>query len=281
MTSTWGTAVVHGSKVYFSQNCIIYVYSLDNTWKELKKCPNKYFSLAFINDRLTTIGGMNVENTCVNTLLSLTGSGSLESRVWENSLPQMPTKRVRPAAITTLTHLVVVGGTKLLYSGGLSTVEVMDIKNQQWFTARSLPEKSPYPQLAVCGEYLYSTYANHAFSCSMKGLLQSCQVQPTSTKSVAVWNGLSDIPVYSESSLIVHGENVLALGGVDKTGKRTGAIYCYNKSTNSWQRVTRKMPTPRSHILAAVLPSTNELVVTGGMKKGFIKCNIIEIGQIE
>ena len=58
----------------------------------------------------------------------------------------MPTKRVRPAAITTLTHLVVVGGTKLLYSGGLSTVEVMDIKNQQWFTARSLPEKSPYPQ---------------------------------------------------------------------------------------------------------------------------------------
>ena len=45
-------------------------------------------------------------------------------------------------------------------------------------------------------------------------------------------------------------------------GNPTGAIHCYDVTTNSWS-VIGEMPTPSSCALIAVLPS-NELVVIGG-----------------
>ena len=59
---------------------------------------------------------------------------------------------------------------------------------------------------------------------------------------------------------------MLAIGGYDD-GNPTGAIHCYDVTTNSWC-VIGEMPTPRCQVLTAVLPC-NELVVVGGLDTNY------------
>ena len=130
MGTHMGSAVVHGSTAYFSIFKSVYSYTVpENKWTKLPQCKYDYFAMAGINDALTTIGGWDYQGATTNTLLSLSGSS------WEEVLPPMPTKRWRPAAANTPTHLVVVGGTLSLTAGDTATVEVLNIETLQWSTA--------------------------------------------------------------------------------------------------------------------------------------------------
>ena len=94
-----GRAVVHGNMAYFSHYYSVYSYTLSqDKWTELKQCNYLYFSMAVINNQLTTIGGQrNLIST--NNLLCLSRSPS--EMKWEALLPPMPTARRWSAAVTT------------------------------------------------------------------------------------------------------------------------------------------------------------------------------------
>ena len=68
----------------------------------------------------------------------------------------------------------------------------------------------------------------------------------------------------------------LLIGGLFG-GNPTRVIHCYNVTTNSWS-VLGDMPTPRSQVQAAVLPS-NDLVVVGGQLSGSEVCLVTEISS--
>ena len=250
MESLWGVAVVHGSTAYFSRVHNVYSYTVpENKWTKLPLCKYEYFAMAVINDALTTIGGWTYQFRATNTLLSLSGSS------WEEVLPPIPTKRTHPAAANTPTHLVVAGGQSTI---DLATVEVLNTKTFQWSTANSLPEAVRYPQMTTCGGCIYLANSdNKVFSCSVEDLLKS-----TNSSDCSVWTRLASIPTPQGSSLARLRGRVLAIGGDDGACNPTGAIHCYDAATNSWS-VIGEMPTPRSEVLTAVLPS-NELVVVGG-----------------
>ena len=264
-----GAAVVHGNTAYFSRDYSVYSYTISqDKWTKLKQCEYRYFSMAVVNNQLTTIGGKQHGVTATNTLLCL--SRSLWKMKWEELLPPMPTSRMCSAAVTTPTHLIVAGGQNC---GALSVVETLDTNTLQWSSVSSSPEALEYPNMTLYNGQLYLSEDSKIFSCSVEELLKSRK--PVSTNSSgSVWTKLTDIPVPYSASLTTLRGQVLAIGGSDKYvgGRPTGAIHQYNRSTNSWS-VIGEMPTPRACPLVAVLPN-HELIVVGGYR-----CDITEIAS--
>ena len=260
--------MVHGSTAYFSRRHNVYSYTVpENKWTELPQCKYRYFTMAVINDALTTIGGVNNQWAITNTLLSLSGSS------WEEVLPSMPTKRQHPAVANTPTHLVVAGGRRSRSLANIATIEVLNTETLQWSTASSLPEAVHFPQMTTCGGCLYlADGKSNAFSCSVEDLLKSTN----SSDGGSVWTRLASIPVEEDYTLATLRGRVLAIGGLDDDGDQTGAIHCYDVPTNSWS-VIGEIPTPRSLVLTAVLPS-NELMVVGGYGASG-DCSTLEIGS--
>ena len=267
LSSVQGAAVVHGNTAFFSYNFNVYSCNiLEDEWTELQQCEYQETSLAIVHNTLTTVGGCTSDLTPTNTLLSLSQSGLgwiWRKWKWGKGLPQMTTKRILPATVTITTHLVVAAGRKEYYSC-LSTVEVLDTETLQWSMASSLPQDVVYPKVTLCSGYVYLSGNSTVFSCSVEGLLQSCQMHPhkptsiNSSKSGSIWTRQADIPVDFGSSLATLGEHVLAIGG-QNSFEPTANIHCYDRATDSWS-VIGEMPTPQSHPLVAVFPS-NELVV--------------------
>ena len=291
MIQSSGTVVVHERTAYFSVNSSVYSYTMSaDKWTMLPECKFELFGLAVVKSKLTTIGGL-MGNTATNSLFSLSGSSwkevlfSLFGSSWEEVLPPMPTKRCRPAAASTPTHLVVAGGRNYQWLAGgrdvssmdLPTVEVLSQETLQWSTASSLPVDVPCPQLTLCGGSFYLLNGNSIYSCSVEDLRKPAT---NSSDGGSVWTKLAAVPVEYNSSLVALRGRVLAIGGVnDMIGRcPTGAIHCYNVTTNSWS-VIGEMPTPRSQVLAAVLPG-NDVVVVGGTLSHWEFCSITEIGSL-
>ena len=271
MGSPRGAAAVHGSTAYFSIFYTVYSYTVpENKWTKLPQCKCVDFAMAVINDALTTIGGLDRKRGATNNLHSASGSS------WEEVLPPMPTKRELPAAANTPTHLVVAGGSRSIYGRDpLATVEVLNTETLQWFTASSFPQVLPSPQMTTCGGCIYlASSDNEVFSCSVEDLLKS-----TNSSDCSVWARLASIPASRMSTLATRKGRVLAIGGKDDSNP-TGAIHCYDVTTNSWS-VISKMPTPRCDVLTAVLLPSDELVVVGGTGTNYKLLATTEIATSE
>ena len=275
LSSFQGAAVGCGDTVYVSCEYSVYTYSLqEDTWSTLPQYTRKYFSLAVVKRKLTAIGGLLRDAIAAESLMSLCGDK------WEKVLPSMPTGRMNPAALMIgETHLVVAGGSLKPFATYLPIVEVLDTLNLQWSTASNLPLPllQTYPQMALCDGFLYVSANNRAFSCSLLSLLAPPPPSAKHGLDKSAWTRLCDIPVVYGSSLVTHRGRMLSIGGATSVlgAKATGIIYCFNVFSQSWD-VLGAIPTPRSRILATVLPN-NELMVIGG-KSTQGTCRVNEIG---
>ena len=258
-----GAAVVHGNTAYFSESYNVYSYTLsqDKWTKLLKQCEYRYFSMAVVNNLLTTIGGLDDSGHNKNTLFCF----SLKKK-WERLLPPMPTPRRLSAVVTTPTHLIVAGGV------GLSIVETLDTNTLQWFSVSSLPEAPHNPSMTLCNGQLYISQHCEIFSCSVEELLKSHKPAASINSSdSSVWTRLAGILNQYDFSLTTLRGQVFAIGG-QTVSSYTPVVERYNRSTNSWS-VIGEMPSPRSRPLVAVLPS-HELIVGGGSG-----CRVTEIAS--
>ena len=253
---THGGAVVQGSTAFFSYEYEIYSFTVpENKWRKLQRSKYRDFSMIDLDGKLTTIGGYDGSNV-TNILQSIVPGHSFN---WSEVLPPMPTKRRWPAAVTTLTYLVVAGGWSG-YREGISKVEILDIITLQWSAANNLPISVPSPQLKLCGGYFYLAEDSTVMSCSVEDLLRSSK---SNSGSGSVWTMLTKIPVQYDAFLLVFREQVMAIGG-ESDLQPTAAIHYYDRATNSWS-VVGEIPSPQARVLAAVLPD-NKLLVAGGFK---------------
>ena len=262
--------MVHGNTAYFCEGYNVYSYTLSqDKWTKVKQCAYENFSMAVVNNLLTTIGGIDSADRVTNTLLCISSRSK-----WERLLPPMPTPRRWSAAVTTPTHLIVAGGTSGI-STPVSVVEILHTRTLQWSSVSSLPKVSASPNMTLCnGRLFLSILENHTcLSCSVEELLQSSK--PNSSGSGSVWTRLADIPNQYNASLTTLRGQVLAIGGRRDSlpwATPVSLIRRYNRSTNSWSS-NGALPTPRARPLVAVLPS-HELIVVGG--EG---CRVTEIAS--
>ncbi len=252
-----GRTATHINTAYFSHDFDIYSFTIpDHKWTKLPPCKYKYFSMAVINNKLTTIGGHKETDT--NILLSLLPG---KKGVWKQVLPPMPTKRRWPAAVTTHTHLVIAGGWRATERFCASEVEVLNTATLQWSKPNGLPQSVYNSWMVSCGGQLYLRQGRALFVTSVEDMLR-----PSGSEGGSAWTRLADIPVQFDPSLAALKEHVLAIGGRDGQHP-TATIHCYDKASNVWIS-TGKIPTP-SCVLTAVLPS-NEVIVVGRMKETYI-----------
>ena len=271
-----GSAVVEGDTVYINPRGSLKMYSFrifssrkqKYMWSTLPDHQYSHSSLVLINGMLTSVGGVN-DCKWTNSLLSLTENEGL-GRWWSEVYPAMPTPRCQTVSLTTQHTLIVAGG--CTGSKNLENVEVMDIPTRQWSMTSPLPHPFGWVSGTICGDKLYlaggfvevAEPTKSVLTCSVSDLLSPPSLG-TSSLSLAnktgVWQRAGDLPV-TESTIITMRGHLLAIGGVDDSG-RAATVHCYDNDTDSW-RVVSEMKKPRSRCLAAVLPGDQLLVVGGG-----------------
>ena len=266
---TRGSSTIIGNTAYFNPHNSQDVYAFHcNTsqWSTLPQCPYRDSTLTSINRKLTTIGGMN-PFTCTNKVFTH------DDKRWVELYPPMPTERDEAAVLSTITHVVVMGGAS--WGWFINTTEILNIETKQWSTASPLPYKIYKATTTLCGETLYlmggytDSNDNHSvISCQLRDLLEqstlSIQRQPSSSTAThsKVWQNIPDLPVWTSACATVQG-HVLAIGGEDKQGKSSSVIYRYVQQKNEWTVVNNNMMIARSKCLTTVLPDNNLLVVGG------------------
>ena len=269
-----GSATMYGSVTYFALPNDRKVQSYNSEtkkWSDLPECPRVQFTLAVVNDLVTTVGGKK-DGKHTNTLLSLKEeSGNL---MWVKHFPPMLAERKYPAVVCSENVLVVAGGLGRNKTT-LDTVEVMNTDTLQWSKAGSLTQPLSDASATVCGDRVYLVggknqdgyYTNVVLTCSLSALLQSQTMKAAKTKRLGKkitlsWHLIADLSVTCSTCVTVNGQ-LLAVGGCESDGSDSNNIYSYNTETNSWN-VISQMSTARSQCLVTVLPD-NKLMVVGGM----------------
>ena len=239
--------------------CIVMVYEPGVGWRTLPRYRHKYFAMAVLKDQLTLVGGWEVFMTKVTDRISV-----WDSQQWTHPYPPMPTPRYSPVVATYINWLVVAGGNN--GSSVLSTVEIMDTTNKQWFTATPLPVGCYDMTSAVVGDEWY-------FMGGYSGLAGSKQVLHVSLPAItsqtvsqhpinpAQWHTLPDTPLEYSAALALHG-SLLAVGGWHDRQHRSSAIHLYQPGSRQWVKVG-DLPTARSHCSCTLL-SSGEILVVGG-----------------
>ena len=130
--------------------CTVMMYEQAAGWRTLPRYQYYWFAMAVLQDQLTLVGGVDLSTERVTNQIAV-----WDSRQWTHPYPHMPTPRRSPAVVTYIKWLVVAGGSDSGGGSPLSTVEVMDTTNKQWFTATPLPVGCRNMTSAIVGEECY------------------------------------------------------------------------------------------------------------------------------
>lgn len=298
-----GSAVVDGNRAYLSLVNAIYSFSTNtNKWFKLPECSQSYFGLVMVSEHLVAIGGITgrrTEGEVTNILVGLT-----HSKVWDDILPPMPTKRAFPAAATISEHLVVAGGKIAPESEGLVTVEILDLESLQWSTAISLLVPLEHPQLVVCENLLYVTdsESSQVHACSVNGVIPPAEqpnsslaangssssenspsqasIRPSSAENEenTTWKRISNLPSKGGTRIITEGGQLLALGGHDHKYRPSKIVACYDQESDTWKTVGA-LSAPKWGFLAVSLPN-RKIMVAGGNSSAQENCDSTDIASL-
>ena len=248
------------------------VYCYDpsqDKWTTLPPLPVRYFGLGQVNGKLVAIGGKK-KGTKKETNDVYTNDE--RSRKWKQTIPSMPTARWSSSVLSLQSALVVAGGNTPSHT---TTVEIFKSDTSRWYKADPLPITCCNLSLVGIGNTYYalggfdgSSNLNQALYVSVDDLLGNAVPANQTTHSgssdtQSVWKPLPNTPTYRPAAAMLAG-NLLAIGGKETStgGADMKEVYMYSPSTNSWIYIS-DLPVPRSYTAAAVLSSTEVLVIGG------------------
>ena len=249
----------------------VQVFSInDCTWSTLPDSLQYCCQGAAIDNKLVLIGGREAASDRVTNLVS-TWTG----QEWQQDLPPMPTKRVRPGVTTYHTFVVVAGGRAEDEQTLLSSIDILNITTRQWWTPANL--QLPQPMFAMqctissahlCVASVHISYdaATH-ISTNNKDVWQL----PVTALENVLTPGHDDIPhqwtkfaptLYFNSAISKDTGHIVAVGGDDISYIPTSDIFVYNPDGNVWSKVGQ-LGVPRTRC-AVVSLSRTSFIVCGG-----------------
>ena len=278
-----GKTTVINAKVYFgggfrghNDDLIVLCYdpSRDN-WTTLPPLPVQCFGLGQINGKLVAVGGTKSDWSKSKEVYTY----EERPKKWKQTIPPMPTARDSPGTLSLQSALLVAGG-EIVGDYGLKdtdTVEVFKVDTSQWHKTDPLPIPCSDFSLTVIGNTMscYAmggfgksyTHLNQTHYASVDDLLQNVvpahQSSSDDTPSSA-WKRIADTPTYDPTAAVLAGR-ILAMGGIERSegGSDMKEVYMYSPSAFSWIYIS-DLPAPRYRAAAAVLSST-EILVIGGL----------------
>ena len=192
----------------------------------------------------------------------------------------MPTARYSPGVLSLQSALVVAGGATLSVPHYIAAIEIFKSDTSQWYRTDPLPTACQNISLIAIGNACYAlggfdgSRFNYALYASVDDLLvNAVPANQTnysgSSDTQSAWKTLPNTPTYRPAAAMLAGK-LLAIGGWETSvgGATKKEIYMYSSSTNSWIYIS-DLPVPRSRTAAAVLSST-EVLVIGGYNDGSV-----------
>ena len=248
---------------------VVQVYDLDKaTWTKLPPAPQYYSQAVAINNHLVLIGGCETSsNTISNMVSTWTGQG------WQQDIPAMPTKRVRPSVTTYGTYVIVAGGRAEDNQTLLNSIDVLNTATLLWSTPTNLQLPRPMfnMQITVSATHICVASASIKYDATTGTSTSSKSVWqlPVSTLTKVLmgedhsphyWEEISPTP-HHRSALLQRTAHPLAVGGHD-SGKATTNIAVYDPHSNEWSTVGQLLQ-PRTMCTVVGL-SRHSFLVCGG-----------------
>ena len=283
------TAVIIGRKVYVcGGRCDsvelgrqVHVYCLkEKTWTTLSERAPQYRCEAIeINNQLVLIGGRDPTRNITNMVSTLTGQG------WEQHIPVMPTKRLRPGVIKYNKYVIAAGGMSEHNQILLSSIDILDTVTMQWWTPANfqLPIPMYALDIAVCSSGMYVAAAiidydktnnekkssNDAWQLPV-GVLEEVLSEKKKKNSPQQYEWVKIAPTpYNHSTLVMKtSPHPVAIGGAvqeERSGcNSTDNISVYNPNCDKWSTVGQ-LQVSRARC-AAVAVSRSSILVCGGYR---------------
>ena len=224
-------------------------------WHKLPPYNAEKFAMTIIHNKLVLVGGRRYGNS-VDQL----GVWQTDSNKWTLPFPPLPTPRHSPSA-TSYKHWLVVAGGSILKM--LSSVEVLNVDNNQWSTAPSIPTPWRNMKSTIIGETWYLMGGYDAGVSPTGGYYISLEAlaSHSAKDSSNIWRKLPS-PNYSYSCPLNIEGSLLAFGGWDREKQCcVSTIQLYVPETNTWIPAGEL---PRAVYDCTCIMTSGKLYVIGG-----------------
>ena len=261
--------------------CQVQVFDVNcPSWSTLLPSPQYNSQSVAINNKLVLIGGVETSSRRVTNLVS-----TWTEQGWQQDIPPMPTKRLRPGATMYHTFVVVAGGRAEDGQTPLSSIDILNISTHQWWTPTNLqlPQPMHTMQFTLSSAQLCVASARISYDAVTNTGRVSNAVWRTGTTTQAVWQmpvtalenvlttggdgtshqwtEIAPTPYY-HSAILQDTAHIVAVAGDDYSFKPTSVVCVYNPNTNKWSKVGQ-LSVPRA-LCTVVSLSRTSFIVCGG-----------------
>ena len=250
-------------------SCNISCYDpVKNSWSSSINTPYCRFAMTKLNNKLLIAGGRDKSDKVTNQTLIM-DDGHLKNYT------KMAVARTTATAAGHQGMLIITGGEDDEYKK-LSSTELFDSTNGQWYTCSDLPQPYCYLRSVIVDNILYL----------LGGSDEDDNVSPavftaplgTLSRHKLKWKTHQDTPWCISAPVSVNGTQLLIVGG-KKGSTRTSDIHKLSKVSHIWEAIGH-IPLPR-YSSAAVSTADNRVIVIGGWNDKGVYTNTVWIGSCE
>ena len=268
-TAVWlnGLVYVGGGSSY-----IINCYDpVNNSWSSSINTTYSYFAMTTLNNKLVTAGGQDRSYKRTTQVLTL-DAGQLKDYT------KMITARSGATATGHHGMLIITGGEDDNYKT-LSSTELFDSNNGQWYKCSDLPQPHSTLQSEIVDNILYLLGGINKDG-RYSPAVSTAPLDTLSTHQLK-WNIHQETPWCRSAPVSVNGTHLLIVGGYKGTGGNTvtSDIHKLNKVSHNWEAIGN-IPSAR-YRAAAVSTADNKVIVIGGVNDKYEATNTVWIGSCE
>ena len=243
---------------------------VNNSWSPSISTPYSLFTMTTLDNKLVTAGGEDKSYKRTNQVLMLhVDAGQL------NFYTKMITARSYATAAGHQGMLIITGG-KDDKGKILSSTELFDSNNGQWYKCSDLPQPHTSLQSVIVDNILY-VLSGVDKSYRDSNAVFTAPLDTLSTHQLK-WNTHQYAPWLATAPVSVNGTRLLIVGGYKRLSY-TSAIHKLNKVSHRW-RAIGYFPSARYHS-AAVSTADNRVIVIGGWNDKGVATNTVWIGSCE
>jgi len=219
--------------------------------------PYCWFAMTALDGKLITVGGIAKNDKVVKKILVL------KAGQWKH-YTEMPTARYYATAIGYQSSLIVVGGVTEWDDTDeptISTTELFDATNEQWYTCNNIPSAHSQLQAAIIDDKLY-LLGGYGEDGNPSSDVMVASLDTLSNYKLN-WQPLSSTLLCFSAAAVLCNKFLLAVGGRKSSVNNSQAceVCSLNPSSGQWECIT-KIPEGRS--LPAVVSMDDKTVVIGG-----------------
>lgn len=240
-------------------------------WFQLPRAPTRHFAMVAIDgEKLVLTGGEECKHGSVSDLVVVWDSRYDQ---WIMPYLSMPTARTGATAVS-YQHFIIVAGGHSADGSPLATVELLDTKKVQWYTADPLPLRCFRPTMAQFGDTLYVIGGGTMASIAILPLI--FHATSGMLPKDPIRSKLPNVPLeFSTAVCLESTRSLLLLGGKD--GHRgSPAVHIYNPRDETWEKLG-ELPAARSCSIAVPFPSGKDIALVGGYTDTDSRSNMLYI----